>query len=445
MPNRSDAPDQAVLPYRWVILAFGILAYGTSQFSRLNFAGIQRFVANDLNLDRGAIGLLASMFFYSYAVFQMPWGIASDRFGNRLVVALGIALTALTMVGFATGHSEGSLIFWRIASGVAAAAVYVPLTGAIARWFPERERSFSQGTLGGVGGTLGEAAAYFLLPVLAVYFASGWRQGTNIIAGAIGVIAILCVVFLKSAPAGQQATTRKPFDWTLLRDPQLWCYAFLYSGFVVGIRGTQTWIAVYVADVNIAEYGMSLNQAVVYGGFFALVAYSVLGRAVGCPLAGKLTDILARRGISRTVVLMGWLALAITLLLFLSTGVTAFWPLAVVTVLLGMSVNLFALVPAAISETYGSQRTASVSSFANTLGQFSGATVLAASGYVGISLNTQPGNALTEYRGIWLSGLVGMAIMATLGTAAYVALKAGWGTRPAMYIPGATPVEVQRQ
>lgn len=439
MPNRSDAPDQTLLPYRWVILAFGILAYGTSQFSRLNFAGIQRFVANDLDLDRGAIGLLASVFFYSYALFQMPWGIASDRFGNRAVVTLGIALTALTMVGFASGQTEGSLIFWRVASGVAAAAVYVPLTGAIARWFPERERSFSQGTLGGVGGTLGEAAAYFLLPVLAIYFASGWRQGTNMIAGAIGAIAILCVVFLKSAPSGQQATTRKPFDWALLRDPQLWCYALLYSGFVVGIRGTQTWIAVYVADVNIAEYGMSLNQAVVYGGFFALVAYSVLGRAVGCPLAGKLTDILARRGISRTAVLMGWLALAIALLAFLSTGVTAFWPLAAVTVLLGMSVNLFSLVPAAISETYGSQRTASVASFANTMGQFSGATVLAVSGYVGISLNTQPGNALTEYRGIWLSGLVGMAIMTVLGTAIYIAIRAGWASRPAPSVPQPAP------
>ena len=89
--------------------------------------------------------------------------------------------------------------------------------------------------------------------------------------------------------------------------------------------------------------------------------------------------------------------------------------------------------------------TASVASFANTLGQFSGATVLAASGYVGISLNTQPGNALTEYRGIWLSGLVGMAIMAALGTAAYIALRAGWGGRPAMYFPGAAPAEVQRQ
>jgi MFS family permease len=196
-------------------------------------------VANDLGLDRGAVGLLASVFFYSYAVFQMPWGIASDRFGNRAVVTLGIALTALTMVGFATGQTEGSLIFWRVASGVAAAAVYVPLTGAIARWFPERERSFSQGTLGGVGGTLGEAAAYFLLPVN-LYFARV-APGTPTIAGAIGAYAILCVVFSSAPPANKQR--RKPFDWAR-SDPQLWCYALLYPGFVGGFghrhdRGTR--------------------------------------------------------------------------------------------------------------------------------------------------------------------------------------------------------------
>ena len=35
------------------------------------------------SLDRGTLGLMGSAFFYSYALFQMPWGIASDRFGSR--------------------------------------------------------------------------------------------------------------------------------------------------------------------------------------------------------------------------------------------------------------------------------------------------------------------------------------------------------------------------
>ena len=427
--------------YRWAILFFGILAYGTSQFARQNFVGIQKYIAADLNLDRGALGLLASVFFYSYALFQMPWGIAADKFGSRTIIGLGILLTAVTMVGFATGRTEGSLLFWRAAAGIAGAAVYVSLTGNIARWFPDKERGFSQATLGGVGGALGEAMAYFLLPVLSIYFASGWRQGMDMIAVVIAIIGVLCILFLKSAPLGHQATTRRPFDAKLLSDVQLWCYAFIYSGFVIGIRGTQTWIAVYAADVYISKYGLALNQAVVAGGLLAIIAYSLIGRAMGCPLAGKMSDVFARRGVSRTAVLIGWLIFAIIMLQILSMGVSTIWALGIVIALLGTSVNLFSLVPAAISETYGSQRTASISSFANMLGQFSGATALAVSGYVGIALNSQPGNALGEYRGIWLSGMVGMAIMAILGVAAYVACRTGWavGPRPVSSLSGPTP------
>jgi MFS family permease len=411
--------------YRWVILCAGILAYGTSQFSRQNFTGVQKYIAADLHLDKGAIGLLASVFFYSYALFQMPWGVASDKFGSRWVIGLGILLTAGSMLGFATGQSETSLLLWRVAAGIAAAAVYVPLTGMIARWFPATQRGMSQATLGGVGGTLGEGTAYFLLPVIAVYFASGWRQGMTMVAIAIAAMGVLCLLLLRTAPAHAQATIRKPFEWTMLQDVQLWCYALVYSGFVVGIRGTQTWIAVYATDVYISQQGMALDLAVVQGGALAFVAYSLLGRGVGCPLAGKLSDVLARRGISRSAVLIGWLLFAIATLLTLSATVSTIGTLIVLLVLLGMSVNLFSLVPAAISETYGPLRTASLSSFTNTLGQFSGATVLAVSGYVGVSLNSTPGNALSDYRGIWLTGVAGMSLMAVLAIGCYVALRFG--------------------
>ena len=425
MTNKVTVGTPAASSYRWVILAAGILAYGTTQFSRQNFAGVQKFIAADLHLDRGAVGLLASAFFYTYALFQIPWGIASDRFGSRSIIGLGILLTAATMLGFSTGRSEGSLLFWRACAGVAGAAVYVPLTGGIARWFPDKERSLSQATLGGVGGALGEGMAFFLLPVLSIYFASGWRQGMVFIAAAIALMGVISLAAFRSAPAGQRATTAKPFDRGLLKDPQLWCYALLYSAFVIGIRETQTWMAVYAADVYIGKYGVALNQAVVQGGLLALFAYSLVGRVVGCPFAGKMSDVLAKRGMSRTAVLIGWLIVGIALLAVLMSGTPTIVSLGILMALLGTSVNLFSLVPAAISETYGSQRTASVSSFANTMGQFSGATALAVSGYVGVSLNAQPGNALTDYRGIWLSGMVGMILMTVLGVTCFVVAKAG--------------------
>jgi len=182
---------------------------------------------------------------------------------------------------------------------------------------------------------------------------------------------------------------------------------------------------------------------VVGGGLLAVLAYSLTGRALGCPLAGKMSDLLAKRGVSRTTVLFGWLIVAMAMFQILSTGVTAIWALVIVAALLGTSVNLFALIPAAISEVYGRHRTASLSSFTNTMAQLSGATALAVSGYVGISLSNQPGNGLADYRGIWLSGLVGIGIMFALAFAALMALRTGWATRPAALGSGIEPEAVR--
>ena len=413
----------SVASYRWVILAFGILAYSTSQFARQNYGGVQKFIAADFNLDRAALGLLGSVFFYAYALFQMPWGIASDRFGNRGVTALGLALIATTMVGFATSQSEGALLFWRCAAGVASAAVYVAMAGALARWFPPGERGLSQSTFAGIGGAAGESAAFFLLPVLAIYFASGWRSATNWMAAAIAVMAIVCFAFLRSAPPAQKATTSKPFPLALLGDLRLWCYAVVYMGFMIGVRNAQAWTAIYATDVYITAHGYDLNAAVVAGGVLATVAYSLLGRGVGVPAAGRLSDALVKRGVPRMTLVFTWLTLIIVLFQLLSMQVTTMWVVALIALVLGTAVNSFPLITVVISETYGSEKTASVFGFVNMLGQIAGATVLAMSGYLGIALNTGERNSLAEYQGIWLAGMVSVAITTTVGGAMFLALK----------------------
>lgn len=410
-------------PYRWVILLFGIVAYGTSHFARQNYTGIQKFIAADFALDRGTIGLLGASFFYAYALFQMPWGIASDRLGTRTVATVGILLTAATMVGFATSQSEQALLLWRAAAGIAGAAAYVSIAGGMARWFPPHERGFSQAAFGGMGGALGEGVAYFLLPVLAIYLAAGWRDATNTIAVAIAVVGVLCLIFLRSAPPGHAATTKKPFAWQLLADPRLWCYTALFSGFIIGTRTSQAWISVYLADVYAAAYGFETNAAVVAGGVFATVAFSLLGRGIGLPIAGKLSDALVVRGVSRTAVVIGWLVLVIALFQLLSMRVTALWLLAVVAVLVGTSVNCFTLITATVSDTYGPQKTAAVTGFINMVAQLAGATSLAASGYVGVFMGGGDADPLAEYQGVWLSGVLTVTVAAAVGTGIYLMLR----------------------
>jgi len=406
--------------YRWVILVFGILAYATSHFARQNYTGIQRFMQADFELDRGMLGLLGAAFFYAYALCQMPWGIAADKFGSRIAATLGILLMAATMAGFAMSQSETHLLLWRAAAGVAAAAAYVSVSGGVARWFPPHERGFSQSAFGGMGGAIGEGAAYFLLPVLALSFAAGWRQATNTMAIALVAVAVICFAFLRSAPHGQPATTKKPFAWRLLADPRLWCYTALFAGFMVGTRTAQAWISIYMSDVYASAYGYETNAAVVAGGLFATVAFSLVGRGLGVPVAGKVSDLLVRRGVSRTAVVIGWLVLSIAIFQLLSMQVTGFWLLAVVAVLAGTAVNCFTLITAAVSETYGPEKTASITGFVNMCGQLVGATSLAWSGYLGIALSGGDSSPLAEYRGVWLSGVLTVSAATAIGAGIYL-------------------------
>jgi sugar phosphate permease len=414
--------------YRWVILIFGMLAYTTSYFARTNYAGIAKFVSADFGLDKGALGLLGSVFLYAYALGQLPWGVASDRWGSRRAVGLGVFFTAVTLWGFATSTSFNQLLVWRITNGIAAASVYVVMAGALARWFSEKERGFCQSVFAAVGGTLGEGTANFIVPLLTVYVASGWRQSTEIVAALIAVAAVACAVFLRSAPPGHQATDRKPFEWVLVRDVQLWAFTLVYSGSIISLRILPVWLPIYAADIYISR-GMSVPQAAVAGG--ALSTMYLAGRLLGGPVMGFVSDRLLARGIARTSLAMGFLLLSAVLFQLMPLGIRSTVVLGAIGFLMGISINMYPLITTAVSETFGSRRTSSVMGFLNTFAQLSGATALLTSGYLGIALNSAPGNTLEEYRGIWLVGFVGCVITAAAGSLLLLATKGTKSTKDA--------------
>jgi len=193
----------------------------------------------------------------------------------------------------------------------------------------------------------------------------------------------------------------------------VWSFTFVFTGSMIALRLVPTWLPIYAADVFIAREGLSVESAAAAGGVIGLVY--VLGRSFGTPVAGKVSDILIRYGISRLTVSLGALMMTIVFLTALSAGTARRLALVGVAFCLGVSINMWTLITAAVSERYGAQKTASVMGFINMFGQFCAATALLASGYLGVSLNSQPGNAIEEYRGIWLVGLAGCVATAFLG------------------------------
>ncbi len=159
-------PGFVAVRYRWIILGCCILAYATSHLTRWSYTGLAMYISEDLHLDKAALGLLGAAFFYPYAFAQVPWGRLVDRFGGRYVIALGVLAVAGLLVGFATADSLGEAMSWRIGIGLVAACGFVPIASLLARWFDTRERGLANGVYYGLGGGLGEGAAFVLLPVI---------------------------------------------------------------------------------------------------------------------------------------------------------------------------------------------------------------------------------------------------------------------------------------
>ena len=90
----------------------------------------------DLGLSKEQIGRILGSFFFAYALFQVPAGWASDRFGARPMLTIYIVLWSLftAMTGFVSGFT--GLLMARLLCGVAEAGAYPTAMALIRKWVP---------------------------------------------------------------------------------------------------------------------------------------------------------------------------------------------------------------------------------------------------------------------------------------------------------------------
>src|SRR2546430_15160044 len=76
----------------WILLIF---AWAANFVIRIGFSALLPSIIDELQLSYTRAGLLASAFFYAYALMQLPSGLLGDRFGRRRILLLGLLGSAL--------------------------------------------------------------------------------------------------------------------------------------------------------------------------------------------------------------------------------------------------------------------------------------------------------------------------------------------------------------
>lgn len=133
----------------------------------VNFA--QQYVKEDLLLTDDQLGKCMSAFFFAYALFQVPSGWMSDRFGPRAMMAIYIIVWSIftALMGAVMGFF--GLVVVRMASGIGQAGAYPTCASVVRRWMPPEARGRSSSVVA-FGGRVGGVLAPILTMALVIAF-----------------------------------------------------------------------------------------------------------------------------------------------------------------------------------------------------------------------------------------------------------------------------------
>ncbi|GIZ53446.1 MFS transporter [Noviherbaspirillum aridicola] len=160
------------------------------------------------------VGLALGIYGLTQSFGQIPYGMASDKYGRKPVIVIGLLLFALGSFIAAVAETLPWVIAGRAIQG--AGAISAAVTAFIADSTREEHRTKAMAM---VGGSIGLTFAFSLIAAPAMYAAIG-MGGIFALTGVLSLLAILVVIYVVPPAPQVIATSRVPFS-EILRNPEL--------------------------------------------------------------------------------------------------------------------------------------------------------------------------------------------------------------------------------
>jgi sugar phosphate permease len=172
---------------------------------------------DELDLSLGEIGVLLAAAWVGSTLTLLPWGLAADRFGERVALAVGLSACAAFLTAAAFAPSFWTLFVLLVLAGAAGSSVNSASGRAVMQWFAPSERGLALGIrqsaipAGGLVGAL-------VVPPLAA--SGGSERALLFLASFCALGALVGAVVLRRGEPGdgvEPATIRRT-----LADTKLW-------------------------------------------------------------------------------------------------------------------------------------------------------------------------------------------------------------------------------
>ena len=295
---------------RWGVFALASIFFILSQFYRASMAVISSDLIRDLQLNASDLSLLSSVFFYAFALVQIPIGLTLDRFGPRLTMSVLSLFGLAGALCFAWSDTLGMAIWGRLLLGLGMACNLMGPFKLLTLWFSPKQFAslttliFSIGTAGNLAATS---------PLVLVVQGVGWRWAFTLIAAFHAVLILVFMLMIRDHPPDRQEHMSAPvldkvFQGlrALLKSRDYWLISlgtFCRYGVYAAIQ--TLWAGPYLMN------GLGLSPLLT-GNIILLMN---LGFILSGPLWGSWSD---RLGYRKRFVLMGLLSMA-GIMIFLNT------------------------------------------------------------------------------------------------------------------------------
>jgi MFS family permease len=258
---------------RWIMLALGTAAQTAACAFVYGIPYLADTLRRQEHLGLTQVGLLVACPTAGLVLALYLWGAAADRWGERVVIALGLgaAAAALAVAAWAV-HGMVPLGLLLVLAGAAGASVYSASGRLVMGWFTVRERGLAMG-IRQTSTPLGMGVAALAMPPL---------SGAHGLGGAIGFLAVVCgviavlIALFAADPARPAKAAAEPAPnpyrgsntlWrihgsaALLVIPQFTAGAFALV-LLVDVRG---WSPVHAGQLIAAAQGLGALSRIVVG------------------------------------------------------------------------------------------------------------------------------------------------------------------------------------
>ena len=327
----------------------------------------------DYGLSLAQTGLLISASLVGSLVSLLPWGFATDRFGERVVLVIGLAACGAALVAASKAHGFWPLAGLLVVAGTGA-SVQSASGRAVLHWFPRRQR--------GLALAIRQTAIPIsgFLTALVIPHVGGVANGFLVMGIACLAGALVGGLVLREGPESEHAVDEPGVS--PLRDRRIWRLS-IGSSFLLAPQLCVAGFAVlYLHDVR----GMSAGAA---GAVLAVMQALAIAGRIG---AGRWSDLRESRLRPLRTIALTVCALVALMTALLDAPLAVLIPVLIVTGALAMSWNSLSF--AAAIELAGPGRSGSAIGLQQTLlnlpsttypGLF-GALVAATSWYAGFGV-----------------------------------------------------------